>query len=115
MARVKRGTTTKARHKRVFAKTKGFKHGRKNLIRLAKQASVKAAKNAYIGRKLKKRNMRALWIVRLNAACRLNGISYSKFIKALYDKEIEINRKELADMAMKDSGKFQELVKKATA
>ncbi len=114
MARVKRGTTTRARHKSVFSKTKGFRHGRKNLIKLAKQASVKAAKNAFIGRKQKKRNFRALWILRINAACRKSGITYSQFIFKLQEKKIEINRKEISDMALNDEKAFKALLEKAT-
>lgn len=114
MARVKRGTTTRARHNRVFEKTKGFRHGRKNLIKLAKQASVKAAKNAYIGRKQKKRNFRSLWIIRINAACRKNGISYSQFINRLQEKKIEINRKQIAEMALNDTKAFKALLDKTT-
>lgn len=114
MARVKRGTTTKARHNRCFQKTKGFRHGRKNLIKLAKQASVRAEKNAYIGRKQKKRNFRSLWIIRINAACRKNGVSYSQFINKLQEKKIAINRKEIAEMAMNDAKAFNQLLEKAT-
>jgi large subunit ribosomal protein L20 len=114
MARVKRGTTTRARHKSVYSKTKGFRHGRKNLIKVAKQAAVKAAKNAYIGRKQKKRNFRSLWIIRINAACRQNGITYSQFINKLQEKKIEINRKEISEMVLKDEKAFKNLLAKAT-
>lgn len=114
MARVKRGTTTKARHKSVLSKTKGFRHGRKNLIKVAKQAAVRAAKNAYIGRKQKKRNFKALWILRINAACRKNGITYSQFMGKLKEKKIEINRHEISQMALNDEKAFSALLEKAT-
>jgi len=114
MARVKRGTTTKARHKRVYEQTKGFRHGRKNLIKVAKQAAVKAKKNAYIGRKQKKRNFRSLWIIRINAACRKNGISYSQFIHKLQEKKIVINRREISQMVLENDKEFRALLEKAT-
>lgn len=112
MARVKRGTTSRARHKRVFEQTKGFRHGRKNLIRVAKQAAVKAGQNAYIGRKQKKRAMRSLWIVRLNAALAEHGIKYSRFIKGLNNKGIELNRKVLSELAAREPQEFEKIVKK---
>jgi len=112
MARVKRGTTAKARHKRVFAQTKGFRHGRKNLIKQAKQAAVRAGQNAYIGRKLKKRNFRALWIIRLNAALAENGMKYSVFIHQLSVHKIDLNRKVLSELAVKSPEEFTKLVEK---
>jgi large subunit ribosomal protein L20 len=112
MSRVKRGTTSKARHKKVFSQTKGFRHGRKNLIKQAKQALTRAGQNAYIGRKRKKRVFRRLWIVRLNAACAENGIKYSRFIKLLSDKKIELNRKTLSELAQSQPEEFKKLVEK---
>ncbi len=115
MSRVKRGTTARARHKSVLNKTKGFRGRRRTVYRLAKQAADKAQKNAKIGRKLKKRDFRALWIVRINAACRQNGIKYSKFIAGAQKAKIEINRKELSELALKKPEEFKKLVEKAKA
>jgi len=112
MARVKRGTHTKASHKKVLKLTKSFRHGRKNLIKQAKQAATRAGQNAYIGRKLKKRNFRALWIVRLNAACKLNDIKYSELIHLLDVNKITISRKALSELAQKEPGEFSKLVAK---
>jgi large subunit ribosomal protein L20 len=114
MARVKRGTTIKASHKKLLGKAKGFRHTRKSVVRLAKQAVMKAEAYAYRSRRLKKRDFRRLWIVRINAACKANGIAYSRFIKLLNDKNIPINRKELSVTAQ-DAAKFKELVEKAKA
>jgi len=112
MARVKRGVTSRARHKSVFNKTKGFRHGRKNLIKVAKQAADKAEKNAFIGRKLKKRQFRALWIIKINAACRQEGVSYSQLINGLKTNKIDINRKDLSLMASDKPEGFKKLVEK---
>ena len=112
MSRVKRGTTTKAKHKSVLAKTKGFRHGRKNLIKLARQADVKAGQYAYRDRRVKKRTMRALWIIKLNAAVRAEGLTYSEFIKRLTEKNITINRKVLSDLAVKEPTAFAAVVAK---
>lgn len=112
MARVKRGTQTKASHKRVYKLTKGFRHGRKNLIKVAKQAATKAGENAYRGRRLKKRTFRSLWIVRLNAACQANDIKYSEFIHKLNEKKIVISRKALSELAQKEPEEFKKLAEK---
>lgn len=112
MARVKRGTTIKAKHKKLLSKAKGFRHTRKSVVRLAKQAVMKAEAYAYKSKRLKKRDFRRLWIVRISAACKANGIAYSRFIKLLNDKNITINRKELAQTAQ-DTAKFAALVEKA--
>lgn len=112
MARVKRGTQTKASHKKIQKITKGFRHGRKNLVKVAKQAAIRAGQNAYKGRRLKKRNFRSLWIVRLNAACRSNGIKYSEFIELLNKKEIKISRKALSELASREPDQFKHLVEK---
>ncbi len=112
MSRVKRGVTTKARHKRLFAKTRGFRHGRKNLVKMARQADLKAGQYAYRDRRVKKRTFRQLWIIQINAACRLNDIKYSTFINGLKDKKIELDRKILADLAENEPDEFKKLVEK---
>jgi len=115
MSRVKRGITTRARHKRLLAKTRGFRHGRKNLVRMARQADLKAGQYAYRDRRNKKRDFRRLWIIQINAACRLNEIKYSAFIKALKDKKIDLDRKILADIAENNPEEFTKLVEKVKA
>lgn len=112
MSRVKRGVMTKKATKNTLAKTKGFRHGRNNLIRMAKQASVKAGQYAYRDRRNKKRDFRKLWIVQINAACRLNDITYSVFMDGLKKKEIELDRKVLADLAENNPIDFAVLVKR---
>jgi len=112
MPRVKRGTTTKKRHKKLLLQTKGFRHGRKSLVKMAKQAVLKAGTYAYRDRKAKKRVFRRLWIVRLNAACRAHGISYSVFIKGLKDKKIEMDRKVLSDIAANEPEIFNSIIEK---
>lgn len=108
--RIKR-TVNKKKHKRAILKqTKGYWGTRSKLVRVANQAMMRAQRYAYIGRKLRKRDMRQLWIARINAACRINGISYSKFINALKVKNISLNRKVLADMAVNDKAGFAKLV-----
>lgn len=115
MARVKRSITARSKHKKLLQTTKGYRHTRKNVYRLAKQAAEKAEKYAYKSKKLKKRDFRRLWIIRINAACSNMGIKYSRFIKMLNDQNIPINRKELAQIAQEDPKKFEELVKKSGA
>jgi large subunit ribosomal protein L20 len=110
MARVKRGITSRKRHKNLLAQAKGYRHGRKNLIKVAKQAVVRAGQNAYIGRKLKKRNFRSLWIIRINAACATHGVKYNKFIKALNESQINLNRKVLSELALQDPKAFEKVV-----
>ena len=112
MARVKRGVTTKKTHKNLFAKTKGYKHGRKNLVKMANQAMLKAGQYAYAHRRTKKRDFRALWIIQINAACRMNGTTYSVFMKALKNNNIELDRKVLSQMAEQNSPEFTALVEK---
>jgi len=111
MPRVKRGVTSRARHKRLFAKTKGMKAGRRNQVKLARQAFLKAGTNAYIDRRRKKRDFRGAWIISINAACREQGISYSQFIKKLKDNKIELDRKVLSEMARSHPESFAQLVK----
>lgn len=112
MPRVKRGIQTKKATKNVLKKTKGFRHGRKSLIRMAKQASTKAGQYAYRDRRVKKRDFRRLWIIQINAACKLNDIKYSIFMKGLKDKNIELDRKVLADLAQNEPEEFSKLVQK---
>ncbi|MBU1160576.1 MAG: 50S ribosomal protein L20 [Patescibacteria group bacterium] len=100
MSRVKRGTTHVKKRKKLLKKVKGFKWGRKNLIRLAKTAAIKAGAHSYVDRKKKKRTMRGLWQIKINAFVREHGLSYSKFISKLKDNKIELDRKILADLAV---------------
>lgn len=115
MSRVKRGVTARARHKKVLAQAKGYYGARRKVFRVAKQAVIKAAQYAYIGRKQRKRQMRQLWIIRINAATRLLGLSYSQFIQGLQKAEITIDRKVLADLAVFDQQGFAAIVEKAKA
>jgi len=106
MARVKRGVTAGRRHKKVLGKAKGYYNARRKVYRTAKQAVIKAGQYAYEGRRLKKRDYRALWIQRINAAARLFGLSYSRMINGLKVANIEIDRKMLADIAVHDAAAF---------
>ena len=110
MARVKRGVQAHSRHKKVIKQAKGYSGRRKNVYRVAKQAVIKAGQYAYRDRRQRKRQFRRLWITRINAACRLNDITYSAFINALNVKGIELNRKVLADLALQDPQSFTDLV-----
>jgi len=112
MPRVKRGVQVKKSRKNLLAKTKGYRHGRKSLVRMAHQAVTKAGQHAYAHRRTKKRDFRALWIIQINAACHANDITYSIFMKALKDKKIELDRKVLADLAQNNSEEFAKLVAK---
>lgn len=113
MARVKRGVTAHAKHKKVLKAAKGFYGRRKNTIRVAKQAVEKAGQYAYRDRKAKKRNFRALWIQRINAATRMEGLTYGRFMHGLKLAGIELDRKVLADLAMHEADVFKGLVKQA--
>ncbi len=113
MARVKRGVTAHAKHKKVLKAAKGYYGRRKNTIRVAKQAVEKAMQYSYRDRKVKKRNFRALWIQRINAAVREHGLTYARFIDGLTKGGIEIDRKVLADLAVKDAAGFKAIVDKA--
>ena len=115
MARVKRGVTAHAKHKKVIKLAKGYYGRRKNTIRVAKQAVEKAMQYAYRDRKVKKRNFRALWIQRINAAVREHGMTYARFIDGLTKSGIEIDRKVLADLAVHDAAGFKSIVEKAQA
>lgn len=110
MARVKRGVGAKKRHKKVLKQAKGYYGAKGKLFRTANQAVMKSLNYAYIGRKQRKRDFRKLWIARINAATRINGMSYSKFINGLKKANIEINRKMLSEMAIHDAEGFAKLV-----
>ncbi len=113
MARVKGAMRTRARHKKILKLAKGYFGGKSKLFRIANQAVMKSLVYAYTGRKLKKRDFRKLWIARINAAARISGISYSKFMNGLKKSGINLNRKVLADMAVNDKVGFAELAEKA--
>ncbi|KQZ15323.1 MULTISPECIES: 50S ribosomal protein L20 [unclassified Mesorhizobium] len=113
MARVKRGVTSHAKHKKVLKAAKGFYGRRKNTIRIAKQAVEKSLQYAYRDRKIRKRNFRALWVQRINAAAREHGLTYARLIDGLNKAGIEIDRKVLSDMAIHEPQAFAALVGKA--
>lgn len=118
MARVKRGVTARRRHKKIIKLAKGYFNARRKVFRVAKQAVTRAAQYAYIGRKQRKRQFRALWIVRINAAARMYGLSYSRFMNGLLKANIQLDRKALADIAVHDLpafGKIAEQAKQALA
>ena len=115
MARVKRGVTARARHKKVLKEAKGYYGARGNVYRVAKQAVTKAAQYAYRDRKQRKRQFRALWIVRINAAARLSELSYSLLIAGLKKAAVEIDRKVLADLAVNDPKGFAAIADMAKA
>jgi len=115
MARVKRGVVARRRHKKILSRAKGYYNARRKVFRVAKQAVIKAQQYAYIGRKQKKRQFRALWIVRINAAARQFGLSYSRLMNGLKKAEITVDRKVLADIAMHDIAAFGVLAEKAKA
>jgi large subunit ribosomal protein L20 len=115
MARVKRGVTAHAKHKKTLKAAKGYYGRRKNTIRVAKQAVEKALQYNYRDRKNRKRSFRALWIQRINAAARENGMTYGRFINGLTRAGIEVDRKVLADIAVKDAAAFKALIAQAQA
>ncbi len=115
MARVKRGVVAKARHKKILGKAKGYYGARSKIYRVAKQAVIKAGQYAYRDRRQRKRHFRALWITRINAAARLNGLSYSRFINGLHTAGIDVDRKILADLAVHDAEAFAALAEQARA
>jgi large subunit ribosomal protein L20 len=115
MSRVKRGVTARARHKKVLKEAKGYYGARRKVYRVAKQAVIKAGQYSYRDRRAKKREFRALWIVRINAAARSFGLSYSRFMDGLNKAEIEVDRKVLADLAVHDRAAFGALAEKAKA
>jgi large subunit ribosomal protein L20 len=113
MPRTKRGVTAHRRHKKVIKAAKGYRGLRKNTFSQAKNAVMKAGTNAYRDRRLKKRNFRRLWITRINAACRANGITYSRFMNGCMNAEIGLDRKMLADLAVNNPDAFAAVVEKA--
>ncbi len=115
MPRVKRGVTARAKHKKVIAQAKGYSGRRKNVYRVAKQAVIKAGQYAYRDRRQRKRQFRALWITRINAAAREHGLSYSRFVDGLNKAEVVIDRKVLADLAVNDKVAFGALAEQAKA
>ncbi len=115
MARVKRGVTTHARHRKIIKKAAGYYGRRKNTFRAANQAVEKAGQYAYRDRRNRKRNFRALWIQRINAAARENGLTYGRFINGLGIAGVEVDRKMLADLAVREPEAFAALVEKAKA
>lgn len=110
MARVKRAVNAKKNHKKVLKQAKGYFGAKSKLFKTANQAVMKSLQYAYIGRKTRKRDFRKLWITRINAAARTNGMSYSKFINGLKKSQIEVNRKMLSEMAIHDAEGFSRLV-----
>jgi large subunit ribosomal protein L20 len=113
MPRIKRGVTTRAKHKRLLVQAKGYYGRRKNTIRVARQAVEKAGQYAYRDRKVKKRSFRALWIQRINAAARAEGLTYGQFIHALRLAGIDLDRKVLADIAMHEGEAFKGIIAQA--
>jgi large subunit ribosomal protein L20 len=110
MPRVKRGVTARARHKKIFKLAKGYRGRRKNVYRIAKQAVMRAGQYAYRDRRNKKRTFRALWIIRINAAVRQHGMSYSVFMNGMKKANIQIDRKVLSDIAIFDQAGFAAIV-----
>ncbi len=115
MSRVKRGVTSHARHKKILTKAKGYRGARNSTIKVAKQAVDKAGQYAYRDRKVRKRNFRKLWITRINAGARANGLTYGRFINGLSLAGIEVDRKVMSDLAIHEPAAFTQLVEKAKA
>ncbi len=115
MARVKRGTMVRKRHNKLLAQAKGFRGNRSRNYKVAHEAVMRALSYAYVGRRIRKRDMRRLWIVRINAAVRLHGISYSRFINMLKTAGVNLDRKQLADLAVRDVAAFNLLVEQVKA
>ena len=113
MARIKGGVNAKKRHNRVLKLAKGYRGARSKQYRVAKQSVMRALTSAYAGRKQRKRQFRQLWIARINAAARMNGLSYSKFMYGLKQADVQLNRKVLADMAVNDAEGFAKLAEMA--
>lgn len=113
MPRVKRGVNARARHKKILAKAKGYYGARSRVLRAAKQAVTKAAQYAYRDRKQRKRDFRSLWIIRINAAARMHGLSYSQLMNGLKKSAIAIDRKVLADIAVHDKSAFAQIAEQA--
>ena len=115
MPRIKRGVTTRAKHKRILDQAKGYRGRRKNTIRIARQAVEKAGQYAYRDRKINKRNFRALWIQRINAAVRPEGLTYSQFMHGVKLAVIELDRKVMAELAMNEEAAFKTIIAHAKA
>ena len=115
MARIKGGLNAKKKHNRVLKMAKGYRGARSKQYRIAKQSVMRALKSSYAGRKERKRQFRQLWFARINAACRLNDISYSKFMYGLKLAGIEMNRKMLSELAINDAAAFTKIVEAAKA
>ncbi|MGH8278416.1 MAG: 50S ribosomal protein L20 [Gammaproteobacteria bacterium] len=115
MARVKRSVTSRAKHKKVLGRVKGYYNARRKTIRAGKPAAMKAGKYAYRDRRAKKRMFRALWVARINAAARANGLSYSRFMHGLKAAQLDLDRKVLADLAIFDKPAFAVLAERARA
>ena len=113
MARVKGALSTRKRHKKILKLAKGYRGAKSKLYRIANQAVMKSLSYAYVGRKLKKRDFRSLWITRISAACKMNDINYSRFMNGLKKANIEINRKMLSEIAINDPQAFTQLVETA--
>ncbi|QGG80074.1 50S ribosomal protein L20 [Litorivicinus lipolyticus] len=113
MARVKRGVQARRRHKKIMKQAKGYYGARSRVFRVAKQAVIKAGQYAYRDRRTRKRQFRRLWIARINAAARINGLSYSRFINGLKRAEIMLDRKVLADLAVREKAAFAAIAEKA--
>jgi len=111
--RIKRGVNAVKKRRAILKQAKGYRGAKSKLYRVAREAVMKSGQYAYVGRKLKKRDMRSLWITRINAACRMNGISYSVFINGLKKSGVDLNRKVLADLAVTDANAFAKLVETA--
>lgn len=114
MTRVKRGVNHTQKRKKILKRTKGFRFGRNRIWKFAKYASVRAATNAYVSRKLKKRDFRSVWIQRINAGARLCGTTYSELISNLSKSDMDINRKMLSEIAATDMETFKQIVTKVT-
>ena len=115
MARVKGALNTRKKHKKVLKLAKGFRGGESRIYRTANQAVMRSMQNAYIGRKLRKRDFRRLWIARISAAAKMNGMNYSTFMNGLKKANIEMNRKMLSEIAIADPAAFTQLVETAKA
>ncbi len=113
MARVKSAVTTRKKHKKILKLAKGYRGSRSRLFKTANEAVMKSLINAYIGRRLKKRDFRRLWIARINAAARMNGMNYSRFMNGLKKANINLNRKMLSEIAIHDAPAFAKLVETA--
>ena len=113
MARVKRAVNSRKNHKKVLKLAKGYYGGKSRLFKTANETVIRALRNAYVGRRLKKREVRRLWIARINAASRMNGLSYSKFMNGIKLAGVDINRKMLSEIAINDPKAFAELVELA--